>query len=110
MEHLGRRLQNMMNRFLPHLLEVKGRGMMRGIRAADPARAAAVTKKAFGYGLIIERSGPKDEVIKCLMPLTITMEELNEGLDRLEQALVDEFGDFSETADLPTPATVEKAA
>ena len=109
-EHLGRRLQNMVNRFLPHLLEVKGRGMMRGIRAADPARAAAVTKKAFGYGLIIERSGPKDEVIKCLMPLTITMEELNEGLDRLEQALVDEFGDFSETADIPTPATVEKAA
>ena len=82
-----------MNRFLPYLLEVRGRGMMRGVRAADPARAAAVTAKAFGYGLIIERSGPNDEVIKCLMPLTISQTELDDGLDRLERALVDEFGD-----------------
>ena len=92
-EHLGRRLQQMVNRFLPHLLEVRGRGMMRGVRAADPARAAAVTKKAFEYGLIIERSGPNDEVIKCLMPLTIKQSELDDGLDRLERALIDEFGD-----------------
>ena len=91
-EHLGWRLQQMVNRFLPHLLEVRGRGMMRGVRAADPARAAAVTKKAFEYGLIIERSGPNDEVIKCLMPLTIKQSELDDGLDRLERALVDEFG------------------
>ena len=92
-EHLGWRLQQMVNRFLPHLLEVRGRGMMRGVRAADPARAAAVTKKAFEYGLIIERSGPNDEVIKCLMPLTIKQSELDDGLDRLERALIDEFGD-----------------
>lgn len=105
-EHLGQRLQSMVDRFLPHLLEVRGRGMMRGIRAADPARAAAVTKKAFGYGLIIERSGPNDEVIKCLMPLTITQAELDEGLDRLEQALVDEFGDgVSQPPNLPAFAT-----
>lgn len=92
-QHLGRRLQRMVDRFLPHLLEVRGRGMMRGVRAADPARAAAVTAKALEYGLIIERSGPNDEVIKCLMPLTIDQAELDEGLDRLERALVAEFGD-----------------
>ncbi len=92
-QHLGRRLQRMVDRFLPHLLEVRGRGMMQGVRAADPARAAAVTAKAFGYGLIIERSGPNDEVIKCLMPLTIRQAELDEGLDRLERALVDVFGE-----------------
>lgn len=89
--HLGERLQKMVNRYLPDLLEVRGRGMMRGIRVADPARAAAVSAKAFGYGLIIERSGPKDEVIKCLMPLTISRTHLDDGLDRLEQALEDEF-------------------
>ena len=92
-DHLGDRLQKIVERFLPHVLEVRGRGLMRGIRCADPKRAAAVTRKAFEYGLIIERSGPEDEVIKFLMPLTITKAEIDEGLDILERALVDEFGE-----------------
>jgi diaminobutyrate-2-oxoglutarate transaminase len=94
-EHLGARLQAIMQRFLPHVVEVRGRGLMRGIRCADPKRAAAVTAKAFGYGLIIERSGPNSEVIKFLMPLTITLAEMDEGLDILERALVAEFGEIS---------------
>lgn len=92
-EHLQRRLKKMVGRFLPHLVDARGRGMMRGVRFADPKRAAAVTAKAFERGLIIERSGSEDEVIKCLMPLTITQEELDEGLDILEHSLRAEFGD-----------------
>ncbi len=91
-DYLTNRLQTMVTRFLPDVLEVRGRGMMRGIRCADPKRAAAVTKKAFEYGLIIERSGPRDEVIKFLMPLTTSLAEIDEGLDILERALADEFG------------------
>ncbi len=91
-DHLAERLASMVTRFLPHVLEVRGRGMMRGIRCADPARAAAVTRKAFEYGLIIERSGPEDEVIKFLMPLTIELNVMDEGLDILERALTEEFG------------------
>lgn len=90
-EHLGERLQAMVDRFLPHLLEVRGRGMMRGIRLADPDRAGAIANRAFENGLIIERAGPKDEVIKCLMPLTIDDAKLDEGLDILENAVVEEF-------------------
>ncbi len=89
--HLGRRLQVLVDRFSPHLVEVRGRGMMRGVRCADPKRAAAVTANAFKHGLMIERSGPKDEVIKCLMPLTIDHAEMEEGLDILERALGEEF-------------------
>ncbi len=92
-DHLGQRLQGLVDRFSPHLLDVRGRGMMRGLRCAEPKRAAAVTAKAFEYGLIIERSGPHDEVIKFLMPLTIRRAEMEEGLDILERALVDEFGE-----------------
>jgi hypothetical protein len=44
--------------------------MMIGVCCADPARAASVTKKAYTYGLIIERAGPEDEVIECMMPHT----------------------------------------
>ncbi|MGI9499084.1 MAG: diaminobutyrate--2-oxoglutarate transaminase [Geminicoccaceae bacterium] len=90
-DHLGRRLRAMVDRFLPYLLEVRGRGMMQGVRVADPKRAAAVTADAFEHGLIIERSGPEDEVIKCLMPLTIGQAHLDEGLDILENALAREF-------------------
>ncbi len=91
-EHLGRRLQAMIDRFPANLLDVRGRGMMRGLRFADPARAAAVSAGAFEHGLIIERSGPEDEVVKFLMPLTIDLSLLDEGLDMLERAIVATFG------------------
>ncbi|MGI9437909.1 MAG: diaminobutyrate--2-oxoglutarate transaminase [Geminicoccaceae bacterium] len=105
-DHLAHRLQKLVDRFLPHVLEVRGRGMMRGIRCADPKRAAAVTAKAFEYGLIIERSGPEDEVIKFLMPLTIRQAEMDEGLDILERALVEEFGNIG----VPAPSLMSVAA
>jgi diaminobutyrate-2-oxoglutarate transaminase len=65
------------------------------VRCADPVRAAAVTKRAYQYGLIIERAGPDDEVIKCMMPLTTTYGELDEGMDILERAITEEYGDAS---------------
>src|SRR5262249_28000728 len=91
-EHLRERLQNMVEQFSPNLVKVKGRGMMQGILCADPKRAAAITATAYRNGLIIERAGPEDEVIKCLMPLTTSYEHLNEGLDILESAVAEEFG------------------
>jgi diaminobutyrate-2-oxoglutarate transaminase len=91
-EHLRRRLQAMVERFAPDLIEVKGRGMMIGVVCADPKRAAAVTAEAYREGLIIERAGPEDEVIKCMMPLTTTYAELDEGMDILERAMAKEFG------------------
>jgi diaminobutyrate-2-oxoglutarate transaminase len=90
--HLGRRLQTMVERFSPDLVEVKGRGMMQGVLCADPKRAAAITANAYRRGLIIERAGPEDEVIKCLMPLTTSYDVLDEGLDILESAIAEELG------------------
>jgi diaminobutyrate-2-oxoglutarate transaminase len=90
-EYLHERLETMVERFTPHLVKVKGRGMMQGILCADPKRAAAITAKAFRHGLIIERAGPEDEVIKCMMPLTTDYNVLDEGLDILETAIAEEF-------------------
>ncbi|MCT7655606.1 hypothetical protein MBH78_14875 [Oceanimonas sp. NS1] len=39
--------------------------------------------------MVIETAGPDDEVVKCLCPLIITEAELTQGLDWLEQAIVD---------------------
>ncbi|MCA9284326.1 MAG: diaminobutyrate--2-oxoglutarate transaminase [Phycisphaerales bacterium] len=86
-----RRLNELMRRFPNELVEVRGRGMFRGVRCADPEQAAEVCARAFELGLVIERSGPEDEVIKCLAPLTIEPTVLAEGLDMLEQAMADVF-------------------
>jgi diaminobutyrate-2-oxoglutarate transaminase len=91
-QHLRLRLQALVDRFAPDLVEVRGRGMMVGVRCADPKRAASVTKRAFQHGLVIERCGPEDEVIKCMMPLTTSFAELDEGLDMLARSLAEEFG------------------
>jgi diaminobutyrate-2-oxoglutarate transaminase len=104
-ELLRARLQQIVERFHLHIEEVRGRGMMRGICFADPERAAAVAKRAFKHGLIIERGGPFDEVIRCMMPLTISEVELKEGLDILETACCEEFGTgLPEFTESRTPA------
>jgi diaminobutyrate-2-oxoglutarate transaminase len=93
--HLHTRLQALVDMHRPHLVDVPGRGMMLGLRCADPKRAAAVTQRAFRHGLIIERCGPEDEVVKCMMPLTTSIEELDEGIDILARSFAEEFGKAS---------------
>jgi diaminobutyrate-2-oxoglutarate transaminase len=90
-EFLRARLQKMIDRFGANLVQVKGRGMMIGVECACPKKAAAITARAYLNGLIIERAGPEDEVIKCMMPLTTTYAELDEGLTILEAAMADKF-------------------
>ena len=80
------RLNKIKKRYPHEVVEIRGRGMMRGICCKDPKQAAAITAQAFANGAIFERAGSHDEVIKFLMPLTIEAEQLNEGLDILEEA------------------------
>lgn len=90
-DHLAERLQAFVDRYPGHLIEVCGRGMMRGVLCADPKAAARVTAAAFERGLIIERAGTDDEVIKFLMPLTTPVEQMDEGLDILADAFEEVF-------------------
>ena len=62
----------------------RGRGLMRGIDVGSGDIADKITHQAFENGLVIETSGQDGEVVKCLCPLTITDEDLKEGLDILE--------------------------
>ncbi|MDI5932947.1 diaminobutyrate--2-oxoglutarate transaminase [Halomonas kalidii] len=65
----------------------RGRGLMRGIDVGNGEIADKITAKAFENGLVIETSGQDGEVVKCLCPLTITDEDLLEGLDILEASV-----------------------
>ncbi|MFF1901952.1 aspartate aminotransferase family protein [Kitasatospora sp. NPDC058218] len=71
-------------------LVLRGRGMVLGIdtaRTGGPDRAERVQRYAFDHGLIVERCGRYDEVLKVMPPLTIGPELLDEGLGILHDAL-----------------------
>ncbi|WP_368344797.1 diaminobutyrate--2-oxoglutarate transaminase [Pelagovum sp. HNIBRBA483] len=68
---------------------LKGRNMMRGVDVGSGALASDICALAFERGLIIETSGPEDEVVKILAPLTTPDETLLAGLDILIGATQD---------------------
>ena len=81
---LGKRLERIAEE---HDLSTRGRGMMRGIDVGSGEAAAAITAACFEQGLIIETSGPRDEIVKVLAPLVIDDALLSAGLDIVEQAI-----------------------
>ena len=72
---------------LADVKEYRGRGLVWGLEFHDKERAGHVAKRAFELGLLIETSGPESEVVKLLPALTITAEELDEGLSILARAV-----------------------
>jgi 4-aminobutyrate aminotransferase/(S)-3-amino-2-methylpropionate transaminase len=85
--------------------DVRGRGPMAAMevvrdpesRAPDKERAAEVVENALQGGLLLLTAGQHGNVIRTLMPLPITDDELEEGLSVLDRAV-------SETARLHSPA------
>jgi 4-aminobutyrate aminotransferase/4-aminobutyrate aminotransferase/(S)-3-amino-2-methylpropionate transaminase len=69
--------------------EVRGLGPMLALEFEErtPARAKATVDAAFERGLLLLSCGLDGNVIRLLPPLTIGDEELDEGLDLLDQAL-----------------------
>jgi diaminobutyrate-2-oxoglutarate transaminase len=79
--------------------EYRGRGLVWGLtfggsggrspegHGTDHTRASAVCARAFELGLLVETSGPESEVVKLLPPLTVSPEELDEGLRTLARAV-----------------------
>jgi diaminobutyrate-2-oxoglutarate transaminase len=68
-------------------LTPKGRGLARGLSFDQPELAAKACAAAFERGLLMETSGPSDEVMKIMPPLTITDAELDEGLGVVGEAV-----------------------
>ncbi|OON73990.1 diaminobutyrate--2-oxoglutarate transaminase [Streptomyces tsukubensis] len=65
----------------------RGRGLVWGLEFEEPSRAAAVCARAFEHHLLLETSGPQSEVVKLLPALTVTPEELDEGLRILARSV-----------------------
>jgi diaminobutyrate-2-oxoglutarate transaminase len=64
---------------------VKGRGMLQGIELGQPL-TTLIRQTCVRDGLIIESSGPRDEVLKVLAPLTTPDHVLDLGLEIVAEA------------------------
>lgn len=70
----------------PHVFEsVEGLGLMRGLRCKDSDTLANIIKKAFEQGVLVLKAGKN--TLRLLPPLTISKEEMDEGMKRLERAV-----------------------
>lgn len=67
--------------------ELRGRGLMKGIAWSSKDTAEKICAAAFERGLIMETSGPDDEVMKLLPPLIIDKEGLDEGFNIIEESI-----------------------
>lgn len=83
---LKARLLALSRKFGSSVVAVKGRGMMMGIDVKSGVLASSITGECFSRGLLIETSGPEDQVVKCLAPLTIGEDAFEKGLDILFNA------------------------
>ena len=74
---------------------MRGLGAMRALelvrdratREPDKERTQATVRRACERGLLLLSAGTHGNVIRTLMPLVITDEQLEEGFDVLEQSL-----------------------
>lgn len=66
---------------------VRGRGLIWGLGFEDPALAGQIAREAFARGLLVETTGPRDEVVKILPPLVIERELLDRGLSVLRDSV-----------------------
>jgi 4-aminobutyrate aminotransferase len=67
--------------------EVRGIGLMIGIELTDAATAARVQAGCLDQRLIVLTCGPGDNVLRLIPPLTISDDELAQGLKILREAL-----------------------
>jgi diaminobutyrate-2-oxoglutarate transaminase len=75
--------------------EVRGTGLIQGLVATAPEVAPAIAEAAFERGLLIETSGPADEVVKLLPPLIVDDDAIDTALEILADcasAVVDRLG------------------
>lgn len=87
-EYMRRRLEAIASKH-GSSFAVRGRGMALGVDCQTGETAEATTRRAFKKGLIIDRCGPLDQVVKFLPALTIDIQTLNDGLEIFEESLAE---------------------
>ncbi|MGD9670980.1 MAG: aspartate aminotransferase family protein [Hyphomicrobiaceae bacterium] len=80
-------LESVHDHFPDKIVEVRGRGLLIGLRLAPTLAPPAVVKAAIGKKLLVVGAG--DNVVRLLPPLNISDDEITEAVDRIAQAISD---------------------
>ena len=92
--HAFDRLDDLAERH-PTIGDVRGLGLMIGIELVGPGRspdAAAykgIAARALDRGMFVLPCGPDENIIRFLPPLNVTVEDLDRGIDVLDEAMTD---------------------
>lgn len=78
-------LESVHDHFPDKIVEVRGRGLLIGLRLAPTLAPPAVVKAAIGKKLLVVGAG--DNVVRLLPPLNISDDEITEAVDRIAQAI-----------------------
>lgn len=70
------------------IVEIRGVGAMIGVELRDKAAAESVQQRCLDEGVIVLTCGPSGNVLRLIPPLTMTDEELDQGLAVLGGALL----------------------
>lgn len=81
------RLQEIAKNNSDNGFSVRGRGMIQGLDCKEGNLADKIIRTAFAKGLIMETAGAQGQVIRCLPPLTVSEEILEQGLNLLENTI-----------------------
>ena len=71
----------------PALVEVRQRGLMMGLKLADPAHGPLMTLAGFHFGLLTIYANHDQSVNQLLPPLTIQENEVGQVIESLDQML-----------------------
>lgn len=104
--YLEQRLDELAEQYSPEIVKSRGQGLIRGLVFNNPSQAAAVSSEAFACGLILERAGALDEVLKFLPPLTVSPTEMDEALDIVSTCLSKVLG-TRPAVERPRPEALE---
>lgn len=83
---LSKALKAISDKFGATQARLKGRGLMQGLECRSGEIAGKISRHAFEKNLIIETAGNRGQVVKCLVPLTISEENLKKGLKLLAES------------------------
>ncbi|MEC3982271.1 diaminobutyrate--2-oxoglutarate transaminase [Amycolatopsis sp. H20-H5] len=86
-ERIGSAFKGLVEAYPEANLLNKGRGLARGLEFANGDLAGNVCRAAFERGLLMETSGPDGEVMKLLPPLTLSDDELTQGLSIIDESI-----------------------
>ena len=68
-------------------MEVRGKGLIYGLRIPSMGFCSEVSEEAFSNGLLIELAGANDDILKLLPPLLIENKMLQEGLQIIKDSI-----------------------